>query len=83
MRLHQEALDGLPGAAPLPNPKGASQRLLRLVGRASICPSKRRSSSVWLDQTCLARKQACTATAKFMMTYVSWERHAGEIESVV
>jgi len=57
--LHQEALDGSPGAAPMPNPKGASQRLLRLADRASICPSKRRSSSAWLDQTCLARKRRC------------------------
>lgn len=46
--LHQQALDELPSASPLPNPQGASQRLLRLVGRASICPSQRRSALLGL-----------------------------------
>ncbi len=36
VRLHQQAVGGVPGSTSLPDPQGASQRLLRLAGRAEI-----------------------------------------------
>lgn len=41
VRVHQQELDGSLSASPLPNPQGASQRLLRLGWPSLILPEQR------------------------------------------